>query len=937
MAAVDPNIDVNTNKIKRYDIFKNTVKNDPKINEIKQILANLSVADTSHDIDKKDKGVLGITTDLNNAANIQAIMYKTGIPIAYDEIPSEEEAISSVIKDKSFEWVEPTNSNTGSIFTRIPYVPLFVMKYIKEGKVPTGNARGLLDKDASEVLHPDYVKDIAGKTNEKIRTQTQHKVETKNGNKYVVTYFDVKPEKIAVNGIKTKGDTVIDAQTFFQRMGYTPTSDTKNIAFIVDCTSVKFEDILNTGTKIPENFKTYLIKSPEGENDPGGKTNLQDKTFKVDNMGVRYRAAVPHNLTKSHSYVYSYGDSKISSYTQFFTNYCFNLSELQFDDKYIFSSLSTTINITDPRNTAVPTKTVLNSGDMNEIGAVSTVVRNILEKIAKFKNKYSLTDSFDYNCALQQKRSGDWLQALLTCLVASGQRNFCEYNSPQFNLASIFKKKEVTDGTKTASGANNPVLTFEPQDVYLVTHDRILLAFALLLGINVIFTHHYTGTGKGYSFHSALVYKIEDPLEKSQSKLKVMEDFFKGVKGLPAGSNPPFDSVLESNMEKLMKMYGRFITHIVRYKNGVPLLKVDNTPEDGQDGILTEDNLNKYIIDFTERISTTNVNPITTDIINQYTQKIFALAFKIALIKTTFPDLDSLANYLEEINKLKTEMTRIKEKLTTNNFETYKHPQQVTASEADYFLQLDSETLSYDKIVKLLSKYNEISNRIEILTKNFAQYGSFIGNMEKGLKKNPTFGLILAWRTTNVPKYNLWVQYNNVLKVDSAYINDKNIFLYELTKLDDDLKQQICTVYYNLFEKIKIPANIAGNASLQAKTQQNVLSFCLEVFVNLGPFIENDALRSNIKYKIDRFLSSRLISGLILQKPAENAPHDTSTAEKIFKPNRFAEVIAELNALNATKIKYQGASGDSTINAIEIFTLEIKGRKNYEILKKLND
>ena len=78
-----------TNKFKRYDIFKNTVKNDPKINEIQKILANLSVADTSHDIDKKDKGVLGITSDLYDAANIQAIMYKTGIPIAYDNIPTE--------------------------------------------------------------------------------------------------------------------------------------------------------------------------------------------------------------------------------------------------------------------------------------------------------------------------------------------------------------------------------------------------------------------------------------------------------------------------------------------------------------------------------------------------------------------------------------------------------------------------------------------------------------------------------------------------------------------------------------------------------------------------------------------------------------------------------------------------------------------------------
>ena len=83
---------------------------------------------------------------------------------------------------------------------------------------------------------------------------------------------------------------------------------------------------------------------------------------------------------------------------------------------------------------------------MNEIAAVSNIVRNVLAKIIKFNNKYSKIDTFDYNCALQQKRSGDWLQALLCCLVALGERKFCEYNSPAFNLRNILKKKEISDG-----------------------------------------------------------------------------------------------------------------------------------------------------------------------------------------------------------------------------------------------------------------------------------------------------------------------------------------------------------------------------------------------------------------------------------------------------------------------------------------------------------
>ena len=885
MAAADPY--TSTNKFKRYDIFKNTKYMD-EVDEIKNLLANLAVADTAHDIDKKDKGIPGITGQLGNPSTVQAKMYQKGIPVPYtNNILDEESAVGSVIDNNSFVWGGAAAIHNDD-FKRCKYVPLRVMKYIKEGKRPTGN--GCQDYTDS---NPIYVRND-GQT---------HTIDTVNGNKYTVTYFDVKPE--TAQG--TKGD-LINAKIFFEKMNEN-TVESKNIAFVVDCTSITFEDILNSGPNLGENFKTYLIKSSEGENDPGGKTNLQDKSFKKydttkSNTGVRYRAAVPHNLTKSNSYSYSFKNYQTSPYTQFFTKYNFELSELQFDDKYIFSSLTTKLNIIDPNNT-VPPKIVPNSGDMNNIGAVSTIIRDLLTKITGYKNKASDIDVFDYNCALQQKRAGDWLQALLTCLVASGERKFCEYNSPAFNAMSVFKKKEINSGTvKDAATGNDIPLDFKPENVYLVTHDRILLAFALLLGVNVIFTHHYTGSGKDHSFHSVLVYKITDPLERSASKITVMEEFYQGVK-----TTNNFSGQLDIAERRLNKIYGNFTQYVNKFICG------KNNCSDVA-AVVEEDNLEKHIGDFKGIIG--REGAINANEINSFTQKIFAAAFKIALIKSTFPDLDNLGTDIGVIQELRSEFTTIKG-LLKSTLPDARNPTSPSINADEHFLKYnnyqsenDATKLKYDDIVEKLSKYHALISKVNKFTQINEKYDEFMDNLNKHLKKNPTFALILAWRTSNVPKCNLWVQYINILKPNWAYINDKNIFLYELTNLGDDEKEKICKVYLDLFNKIKIPANVAGNAALQAKTQQNVLSFCLEVFVNLGPFVKNDGDSAAIKAAIDDYLSS----DQTLPESAEQ--RNESTVKNVFKPNRIGEVIAELNALNDTKKVDEGTADEHTKIIVKI-------------------
>jgi hypothetical protein len=648
------------------------------------------------------------------------------------------------------------------------------------------------------------------------------------------------------------------------------------------------------------------MKAPEVENDPGGKTNLQSKTFQTyqdnasNNRGVRYRAAVPHNLKKGDSYTYSYdpGNARgnlTTPYNQFFTNYTFNLSELQFEDKYIFSSLHTKLTISDMSDTVrvnPPPKTILNSGYANEITQVSNVIRNVLAKINKYGNKATKEDEFDFNCPIQQKRSGDWLQALLCCLIASKLRKFCEYNSPNFSISNIFKKKDIASGSE-----NEPELNFEPQDVYLVTHDRILLAFALILGINVIFTHHYKEGGKSHSYHSAMVYKIENPLEQSQSKINTMINFYNEIKDTNNGFIPRLN-IINGNLNGF---YTKFSEALATFK----------------------DALNQKLREKTVILNTVGNNgkQLSASEIEIMTQEIFSLAFKINLIKTTFSNLDIIPTIRNDINAFLDNITDIKDNIV-GTMENAIFPPEATnmnnSTEAYYIKYKPNKQysdgnpyISYDEIVKNMTEYKKYEDIRNSYNPNIVDnITGFTNNLDKQLKKNPAFGLITAWRTCNAPKYNLWVEYNNVINMNSAYINDKNIFLYNLTNLDDVLKDNICVFYYNLFEKIKIPGNISGTASLQAKTQQNVLSFCLEVFINFGPNVVSDGNSDNIKAALSDFLNSPGRTS-----PVTNSNRDDSRNPLVYKPERFDNntVIGELNALNSTE-----QISEQTINVIKI-------------------
>ena len=278
------------------------------VNVVKQTLIEAAAGDTSHDFDDK-KAISGITNLINTTYKD---FYFNGLPGVTNlrNIQSEEQTIASVIEANSYKFIRGTvggegatfgTNVNGASFNGVPYSPLTAMKFIKDGMVD-GNIATNNDRTGKPIVQPD---------------KCTHEFKTVTGNDYICTYFDVKPE----TGGK-KGE-IIDAEQFFKKMGFRD-EDNFNIGLIVDCVSITLEDIFNKGTKLPSGKQVRLVKSSEGENDPGGKTNINDKTFKTfaggtfsSGTGIDYKAAIPLNIDKNKKYTYYYDATQKTPYAWF--------------------------------------------------------------------------------------------------------------------------------------------------------------------------------------------------------------------------------------------------------------------------------------------------------------------------------------------------------------------------------------------------------------------------------------------------------------------------------------------------------------------------------------------------------------------------------------------------------------------------------------------
>lgn len=321
------------------------------------------------------------------------------------------------------------------------------------------------------------------------------------GGDYIFKYRVVRFVTKCSNNKNFKGENLdaIACKSNFGKNFVTNTKlgeDVREAAIIVDFSQHHFIEDLASGEA--DEFKIHYLMTPEVVNDPAGKPNVHNKTlFGIPDKGVKLRSYVQTD-PESISYT-KFNPNEPSTSNNFFSKYDFNLSPIkQIYTKQKAEKFIATLNISYDGGDGKPlTDTIEDSKGENSITTVLGYLKKILQQI-QGKGGTPM-EKFNFNTKIQQKRGGDWFQAL-SCLTAKN-RNYT------LILPSTSERRQEL------LSPNCPV--------YLVTHDRIAVAFALLNGVNVIYLDYY---GRIFIFKNG-----GDPTLKSSGK--TMEQIlFEGIK-----------------------------------------------------------------------------------------------------------------------------------------------------------------------------------------------------------------------------------------------------------------------------------------------------------------------------------------------------------------------------------------------------------------------
>ena len=220
----------------------------------------------------------------------------------------------------------------------------------------------------------------------------------------------------------------------------------ESITLIVDFNQSGFLSRLRKGPSTGRVW--YYAYVPETENDPAGKSPSTDPVFKTEG-GITLQYAFQ---TSTETVMYPMKIRDDGNLTPFFFSHRLMLDPIETITCF-GKSKKTSVALTITSSDGKLTHQILDSKKANSIESIKT---EFLKKVVNVFSRGNpvISDRFNAACAWAQKRSGDWLQ-VLACL-------------------DLRNRSLSVDGI-----AELPV--------FFVTHDRIAMAYALFMGVNVIF------------------------------------------------------------------------------------------------------------------------------------------------------------------------------------------------------------------------------------------------------------------------------------------------------------------------------------------------------------------------------------------------------------------------------------------------------------------
>jgi len=641
--------------------------------------------------------------------------------------------------------------------------------------------------------------------------QDPYTIKTINGSEY-----SVRPLVVAKGSSKSEaGKDYIDATTFMNNLELE-----NEAAIIIDATAVSVLSILKKGAQVMDGSvrkKMYYVLTPEVVNDPAGKTSVAEKIFDptlpIYKSGVELIGCEP-NIPESINYNYSYdrgintGDALKSKstnpYDKFFSAFNFQLSEVQRNRKGKKTEYTTNLLIkSNDKRITVP-ENVPDSKTKNNITFLTSLIKNAISMLGKKQD--TLANRFLFNTKLQQKRSGDWLQVLACAVLKS--RALKQYNPPGTPPREQSIEKKISK-------------------VYFVTHDRVALAFALLLGVECIYTHTAT--------KSCYIFKLASPADMALANAFFLEN-----------KKTEFDEILKKITEAqrdFVSFQTPQLTEYNKFRNANIIYKYPQAISEIGD---------KYNAIFSSDEPIFNATDFT-----KFTCETFELALLFDYLLLNFPDLsvvsspipqtiDRLMKNISDISPLIdrgiSEHNAVAEALSSGSSAT-----PITDNFSELKNRINDSIAMFDSLMAQLSTLQTSLDKY-VLDKDPFSIKIKLDTTITNFQKSPNRKLASGWSWDNTQgNSRMWEAFKDVIG-STSYKSDKNLFLYNLNLIPDETKEYLCEKYLAIQDRInKIPPptmveNVGKNPTPVPMpiggrlTKFNIVTkgFIAEIFLNFG-------------------------------------------------------------------------------------------------------